>query len=212
MNDPVNIDLKTWKRKNHFKFYKNFSDPYFNICCDLDVSQVVKLSKENKTSTFFTLLYLSSKACNHIDAFKLRLTTQAELGVEQYQLVHPAATMLKDDDTFTFCYFDFDDEMDRFIEKALLAKEQALIAEPLANIKNRADHIFYSVIPWLNFTSFKHANSGGGLGQPKIVFGKIHQENNKYLMPVSVELHHALCDGIDVAKYIECFQQEINTL
>jgi chloramphenicol O-acetyltransferase len=30
-------------------------------------------------------------------------------------------------------------------------------------------------------------------------------------MPVAVEVHHALVDGIDVAKFIERFQAELNS-
>jgi len=204
------LNVTEWKRKNHFNFYKNFVDPYFNICCQLDVSNAVTFAKSNKISVFFTLLYLSAKVCNQISAFKLRLTMAQD--VEQYQLVQPAATLLNIDDTFTFCNFDFENDLFTFVNKAEIARENALKIESLSNIENRPEHIFYSIVPWLNFTGYKHASNGSGIGHPKIVFGKITQNAQQKYMPVSVELHHALADGIDIAKYIQLFQEEINHL
>ncbi len=205
---PINIE--NWKRKNHFNFYKNYSDPYFNICSPLDVTKVVEYSKAKHQSLFFTLLYLSAKSCNQVEALKLRFTEDKQ--VVEYQCVHPSATLLNEDETFTFCDFEYHENMHTFILQAEQARINALKSESLANVENKAEQIFYSVIPWLSFTSYKHANNDAGLGHPKIVFGKIIRQNTRSIMPVSMELHHALADGLDIAKYFQCFEENINKL
>ncbi len=204
------INIETWKRKNHFNFYKNFSDPYFNVCCQVDVTKAAEYSKSKHQSLFFTLLYLSAKACNQVDAFKLRFTEDKQ--VVEYQCVHPSATLLNQDDTFTFCDFDYQESMPAFLKAAEQARLNALKTESLIHVTNKAEQIFYSVLPWLSFTSYKHANSEIGLGHPKIVFGKITRQGARSVMPVSVELHHALADGIDIAKYIQHFEENIKNL
>jgi len=209
------ININQWKRKNHFEFYKNFSDPYFNMCCEIDVSNAITFARTHQYSLFLTLLYLSANACNQITAFKLRLTAQN--GVEQFNIAQPAATLLTKDETFTFCNFEYHGDIHTFIKQAKIAREQALQQQSLSKVINMPEHVFYSVIPWLSFTGYKHASNGVGIGHPKIVFGKItnltpEQSISKSTMPVSVELHHALADGLDVGKYIEHFQNNINHL
>ncbi len=74
--------------------------------------------------------------------------------------------------------------------------------------------IHCSFIPWVNFTSFKHArkNDMDAFGIPKFVFGKFTDENNKKMMPFSIEVHHALMDGFHVGKFIEKLQYNLNAL
>jgi chloramphenicol O-acetyltransferase type A len=45
---------------------------------------------------------------------------------------------------------------------------------------------------------------------PKLVFGKYHHLNDTVKMPISIEAHHALMDGIHVAKYLDLFQDSMN--
>ena len=78
---------------------------------------------------------------------------------------------------------------------------------PLLDRPDLDDLIYYSIIPWVHFTGFTHARRlGTGDSIPKIVFGKHSQKSGSRLMPVSVEVHHALLDGLDVARFYERFQ------
>lgn len=212
----IPIDINTWHRKNHFAFYKDFSDPCFNLCCQVEVTRIVAYAKQHKLSLFLVLLYLSNKATMQIQAFKIRL--DAHNNPVMVDQINPSATVLTADDSFNFCYFKNQPTLTTFIEQATLAREQALKQPALSNISQDKDQIYYSVIPWLEFTSFKHATTKGFSDIPKIVFGKITprkvhvDQEEKLMMPVSVELHHALADGIDIAKYIQAFQDQMTKL
>ena len=72
----------------------------------------------------------------------------------------------------------------------------------------RVDLIYYSVIPWVSFTSFKHASRlDRTLTIPKIVFGKMFDDGNSKKMPLSVEANHLIMDGIHVSKLFSRFQE-----
>jgi chloramphenicol O-acetyltransferase type A len=71
------------------------------------------------------------------------------------------------------------------------------------------DIVYQSSLPWLRFTSFTNA-IGGGDSIPRIVFGKCEIQGRRFLMPMSVEVHHALVDGLDVARFVERFQDELS--
>ncbi|MEO1727250.1 MAG: CatA-like O-acetyltransferase, partial [Bacteroidota bacterium] len=57
------------------------------------------------------------------------------------------------------------------------------------------------------FTSISHARSWRtGDSVPKITFGGYRREGEHIQMPVSVEVHHGLMDGLHVARFLERLQ------
>jgi len=58
-------------------------------------------------------------------------------------------------------------------------------------------------LPWVSFTSFSHARNWRREDSvPKIAFGKFIKKDDRVLMPFSVEVHHALMDGLHVGRYV----------
>jgi chloramphenicol O-acetyltransferase type A len=63
-------------------------------------------------------------------------------------------------------------------------------------------------LPWVSFTSFAHARTPGrGESVPRIAFGKFSIENEQTMLPISVEVHHALMDGLHVGRFLNRFQE-----
>jgi len=67
------LDLKKWNRKELFYFFKEYEQPFFNICADVDVTSLVKFTKERNISFFKSSLYLSLKTANEIEPFRYRI-------------------------------------------------------------------------------------------------------------------------------------------
>ena len=77
----------------------------------------------------------------------------------------------------------------------------------------RVDLIYCSVIPWVSFTSFKHASRLDRTQTiPRIVFGKIFDDGPVKKMPLSVEANHTIMDGFHVGKLFNLFQVKIDEL
>jgi chloramphenicol O-acetyltransferase type A len=58
-------------------------------------------------------------------------------------------------------------------------------------------------LPWVSFTSFSHARNWRQQDSiPRIAFGKFIEENDRILLPISVEVHHALVDGLHVGRFL----------
>ena len=84
-------------------------------------------------------------------------------------------------------------------------------SDAFAATEGQADLIHVSVLPWLNFSSFSHAfTHGQSNGIPKFVFGQYNTETGK--MPLAIDVHHALLDGLHVAKFIKQLQYTFNNL
>jgi len=74
----------------------------------------------------------------------------------------------------------------------------------------RDDVIYHTTLPWVSFTSFAHARTRGrGDSVPRIVFGKFARENERMMMPISVEVHHALMDRLHVGRYLSRLEEAL---
>jgi chloramphenicol O-acetyltransferase type A len=72
------------------------------------------------------------------------------------------------------------------------------------------DRIHFTTLPWLSFTSFSHARNWRREDSiPKIAFGKFVKENQRTLLPFSVEVHHALMDGLHVGRYVSRLEETL---
>ena len=199
------LDIENWKRKEQFYFFKGYDLPFFNICADVNVKPLLEFTKEKSLSFFIASLFLSIKAANEIEEFRFRLKDDK---VIVFDKINCGSTVLNKDETFSFSYFKYFDEFYPFNQNALLVLDHNKNNDgKLHPHTGQDDTIHYSVIPWINFTSFKHARKlDKNDSIPKIVMGKFQKEGGKLNMPLSVEVHHALVDGIHVGKYFELFQ------
>ena len=167
--------------------------PFFNITANVEVTKLVNFCKAKRHSFFLLSLHTAMAAVNNIPELKYRLVGE-ELRV--YDTIHPGSTILKPDKTFTFCYFDFLDEWQSFEEMGKQKIDKTLTSDNFDPANDRQDLVYCSSIPWISFTQFKHARPAKAHGSiPKLTFGKYFEQNQKWWMPLSVEVHHALADG-----------------
>jgi chloramphenicol O-acetyltransferase type A len=197
--------MKLWKRHDFFHFFKDYDHPAFNVCASLDVTALFNLVRSTKAFSFsIAYHFLSLKAANETEPFKYRIRGD---NVIVHERIHGGSTVLLDDERFTFFYFDYDESFERFQRgaKAALTRARAIDYRPDPDdVSTRDDLIHYSVLPWVSFTSVSHARKWGRQDSvPKIVFGKCFTEGKSVRMPHSVEVHHALMDGLHVGRYFE---------
>lgn len=160
------IDLDNWNRKEHFAFFSAFDDPFFGITTLVDFTDIYRQSKELNVSFFLYSLHFLLKCANETDAFKLRIEKDS---VVRYDTIHISPTIGREDGTFGFGFFEYDTNINRFIQTA---------TQEIERVKN-------------------------GDSVPRISTGKLMQEGEKHLLPISICVHHGLMDGRDVADLIQ---------
>lgn len=198
---PRYLDLDAWSRREHFRFFRSFARPFFNLCAPLDVGGVAAFSREQGRSFFLTVLHCALKAANETEPFRYRLRGDRVL---VHDVIHAGATVLRDDDTFGFGYFDWHPDLERFTAAGRSELEAVRSARDLVPSQGRDDLLHTSSIPWIAFTSFEHASAANPDDSiPKIVFGKRHRADGGEKLPVSVSVHHALMDGLAVGRFFE---------
>lgn len=200
------IEIEKWKRKTTFEFFRNFENPFFNLTAHLDATNLYHFCKENKLSFSLASLFYSIQTANQIPEFRLRL--QGEKLIE-FEKIHATQTILNDDETFSFCYFELKDNVFEFEKAGKESIEKYKHLKTFDVETDRIDLVYYSVIPWVAFTSFKNATRlDYSQTVPRIVFGKLFEDGGKWKIPHSVEVHHSMMDGIHVGKYFNLLQEK----
>ncbi|MDD7793505.1 chloramphenicol acetyltransferase [Clostridium sp. 'White wine YQ'] len=199
------IDMDNWKRKDHYKFFKEFEYPHFNIGGNVDITKFYKYIKENKLPFFVSTLYAVSKAANNIKEFRFRIR---EDRVIEHEVVHPSFTVLADEELFGFCTSNFIDDFKDFKSNTLKDINDVKNNVIIKNEPGRDDLLYTTCIPWISFTNIIHPLHMNPVDSiPRIAWGKYFEEGGKIKMPISVQLHHALADGIHIGKYFNILQE-----
>jgi len=204
------IPLESWKRKEHYSFFKNHQEPFFGITANVDCTKAYTYAKENNLSFFLYYMYKSLAAVNGIEEFRTRIEGEE---IVSYDKIHGSSTALNANDLFAFAFLPYTTDFEEFyaLSQAELAKVRSINHMNINEDSTRVDLIHYSTIPWVSFTALSHErNFAHPDSIPKITFGKYFKENNRLLLPLSVNGHHGLMDGMHVGKHFELFQELLN--
>lgn len=204
------VDLETWPRRQAYHFFKDFEDPYFSMTADTDVTVLRSFCKSQNVPFSLAVLYASTTVANGIREFRLR---QDGDDVVEYDVVNASQTLLNEDETFSFSFIEYATDFREFKKNGLESVRKYKEMKTLNVELERMDVIFYSVIPWVTFTSFKNAQRRDHTSTvPRIVFGKTHEREGRVLMPVSVEVNHMMMDGLHVGRFFQRFQELVDSL
>ena len=199
------IDLDTWSRREHFKLFKTFNHPHFNMCANVDLTAFYPALKQRGVSLTIGIVYVLSRAANAIPEFRYRIRDES---VVEHEVVHPSVTILVENDLFSFCSMEYKQEFPEFAASA---------AEQIASVKTNPtlddgpgqdSLLFMTALPWVSFTSFTHPMRFHPADSvPRFAWGKIFEEGKSLKMPLSVQGHHALMDGIHMGRFYEKVQE-----
>jgi len=205
---PYSLDLNSWHRRELFEFFRGYANPYFNICTRLDVTKLMELLRARPgVSVSLAYHYFALRIANEIEPFHYRLKDDE---VIVHDVINGGTTVLLPSETFTYAYFNYQEDFNQFVIDAAEAISKVR-AEGALKPTMRYDLIYFTTLPWISFTSFAHARTPGrGESIPRIAFGKFFEENGRTLLPISVEVHHALMDGLHVGRFITRMEEELS--
>jgi chloramphenicol O-acetyltransferase type A len=203
------FDFENWPRRQHFEFFKGMTQPYFNVCVKINAKNLYEQCKQQGNSFFYAYLHCTLTACYNYEPMMLRIIDGKPIKLND---VRASVVELTQDDTFRFSYFSMYSNYVEFEQHATRVsqqvKENPLFSEAFEETEGKADLIHVSVLPWLNFSGFSHAfDMGNTLGIPKFVFGQYDKITG--LMPLAIDVHHSLLDGLHVAKFVNMLQKQL---
>ena len=193
------IDMQNWSRREHFEFFNAFNHPHYSLCANVDLTKLYPFVKQQGYSLNAAIIYVISRAANAVQEFRYRIKDGE---VVEHETVSPAVTILVANDLFSFCTIDYSPDFSEFA--ARYARQIAAVKEnpTLKDPPGREDLLFMTALPWVSFTSFNHPmRLHPADSVPRFAWGKFFQQGERLLMPLSVQGHHALIDGIHMGRY-----------
>lgn len=199
------IDLSTWPRRKHFEVFNAFDYPHINLCANVEITAWRAFVKQRSLSLNITLVYLFARVANAIPEFRYRIR---EGQVVEHDVVHPSSTIMTEGDLFSFCTIPYLADYAAFVQQAgdIIAhfkEHPRLDDEP-----GQDDLLFMTSLPWVSFTSLQHPIHMHPVDSvPRISWGKFFAEGDALKMPLSVQVHHALMDGVHLGRYFTQVQE-----
>ena len=77
--------------------------------------------------------------------------------------------------------------------------------------KIRPENTFdISMIPWFTFSCFNlNIKNDGKYLLPIFIMGKVFENNGKKMLPLAIQVHHAVCDGYHIGLFLEGLESDI---
>ena len=205
------IDKANWINKEQFDFYSSLDNPNHSLTTEIDCTFCYQEAKANGYSFFASYLYRSLCVANDIEEFKLRIKGDQ---IVKAATLNGGSTVLRADHSFGFAFIEFDKTFSKFTEnvkntKIRIENKKGLCVDETAG---KLNVIYYSVIPWIHFSGLTFAeNIKTPTGIPMITFGKLRNLNNRFTLPISINVHHGLVNGYALGNYLEKFQDLLNS-
>lgn len=193
------IDIEYWKRKEYFEHYFSGVPCTYSFTVKIDITKI----KNSDQKLYPTMLYYLTKIVNRHEEFRMSLDEEGKLGV--FDKMSPCYTIFhKDSETFSNVWTEYCEDWEIFYE----AYQQDI--EKYGSVKrmNAKDNIPLntfpvSMIPWESFEGFNlNLQKGYEYLLPIFTMGKYYEENGKYMLPLAIQVHHAVCDGFHVCRFV----------
>lgn len=198
------IVIEKWDRSEYFKHYLNDINCSYSSTVNMDISNL------RGYKLYPVMIWLLTKTVNAIEQF--RTAFQGNL-VGIYDSLHPSFTIFNDETKhFSSVWTEFSNNFSEFYGNYLQVTEKyrhSNCFEPQNYFPENTFNI--SMIPWFTFSSFNlNINHGGKYLLPIFTMGKIFEMSGKSLLPLSIQVHHAVCDGYHVGLFVKNLQDNIN--
>ena len=202
------INLETWPRREHFKVFSGLGYPHFGLCANVEIKTFHSFLKQHDISFTIAIVYVQARAANGIPELRYRIR---DGNVVEHEVCHPSTTILTGEDLFSFCTFHYTEDFPSFAAEAV--KQIAHVKEHLTMYDGTAydELLFMTAIPWVSFTSFIHPiNLDPVDSVPRFAWGRFFEEGDSLKLPMNVQVHHALVDGVHVGRYFQTVQEYLN--
>ncbi|RUT65193.1 type A chloramphenicol O-acetyltransferase [Morganella morganii] len=200
------IDLTARNRREHFALYRQQIKCGFSLTTKLDITALRTALAETDYKFYPVMIYLISRIVNQFPEFRMAMKDNELIYWDQSD---PVFTVFhKETETFSALSCRYCPDLSEFMAgyNTVMAEYQHDTALfPQENLPE--NHLNISSLPWVSFDGFNLNITGNDdYFAPVFAMAKFQQEYDRVLLPVSVQVHHAVCDGFHAARFINTLQ------
>ena len=205
------IDKENYYRKGVYRHFTEDCKCSVSMTARVDVTDLVKHSKETGTKFYINFLYLLSKTLNSRDDYRMQYLWQSDELI-CYDVINPTQYVFHEDtETCTPVYSNYSPDYKEFYKNAIADVEAAKnTREYRLDAENHPNWFDASYISWLSYDSLNVELPDGYIYlAPIINWGKYREENGRLMLPLTVRFNHAVADGFLVANVYRLLEKEI---
>jgi chloramphenicol O-acetyltransferase type A len=206
------IDMDNWSRKPYFNHYLNNVRCSYSMTANIDITNLLSVIKNKGIKLYPALIHMIAAVVNRHVEFRTCFDSEGRLGY--WDSLAPSFTIFHDDDkTFSSIWTLYDEQFSEFYSCYLDDLKMYGSIKQFAAKANEPPNIFpISSIPWVSFTGFNlNVYNEGSYLLPIFTMGKYFEHDEKILLPLSVQFHHAVCDGYHAGVLFNELQLRANT-
>lgn len=202
------IDLARWPRRTYFQHYLKAVPCTYSVTTKLDITPV----RRRGLKLYPTMLYLITCAVNQCEPFRMALREDGSL--VRYASMSPCYTVFhRESETFSNLWTEYTPDYAAFCRQydGDLARYGAVEGfwgkpDPPENTFN------VSMVPWISFDSFNLNVGRFDYLLPIFTLGRCQEVGGQALIPLSIQVHHAVCDGYHVSRFLSVLQDAVQRL
>jgi chloramphenicol O-acetyltransferase type A len=166
------------------------------MTANINITRLLAELKTKKIKLYPALIHMITTTVNRHVAFRTCFDAEGRLGY--WDWMSPSYTIFHDEDkTFSAIWTGFSEDFKEFYNRYLDDMDKYGSVKGFQAKNNEPPNVFpISSIPWVSFTGFNlNIYNEGTYLLPIFTMGKYSKQDESVQLPLSVQLHHAVCDG-----------------
>lgn len=205
------IDMQKFDRADYFYYFMGVGTT-IEFTAKIDVTKMIERCINDSLNFQAVMLYQLYKAINTIENFKYDVL-EGNL-IKRDKIVPTFSSMNKNSKLFFILYADMQETCVEYNEQYRKIVEEYANSTTIVPQGTLPENIFnVSCIPWLHF---EHFSSNSKTMENKvakmITFGKYEKIDGCFVLPLTIQISHAIADGYHVALFFEKLQEELNLM
>ena len=204
------IDMNTYPRRPHFDYFRSLQNPMLGVTVDVDVTALRAFCRAEGCSFYLAFMRCAARAANGVPQLRQRIRNG---GIVEYDACGTSHVELRSDGTYGYCTLYHDRPFREYLETA---QAERLRCREAASIEEDVDVeglYFVTTLPWLHYRQLIQPTAGGDESNPRISWERYEADfRGRLMMPVTLLAHHAIVDGLHVARFYENLDRELESL
>ena len=205
------VDRSTWSRGALFQYYLDSMRVVMSLTVDMDVTPLVRYVKGRGLKFYPAMIWAVSRVINAHDEFKYGWDASGNL--IRWDFVSPSyAHFHREDENFTKLVTEYAGELSVFHARFLRDRER--YRELRGVVEHQPPNFFdVSCLPWVRYRHFDvHVFDEGTFLAPVVTWGRYEEEQGRLLMPLTMNIHHAVADGFHLSRFFREVQELMDGL
>ena len=190
------IDMTKNPRSGQFAYFRQMLFPFAGVTAEVDITDFA--ARRQGRPFFLSFLYAVVRAANAVPQLRRRIRGDTAVEYSQCDSSH---TVALPDGSYCYCRLNCRQSFARFLPYAQAEVERTKAAPCIDDGEDGDSLLFVSSLPWLSFTGLSLPLPQPADSNPRITFGRFFSQGERVLLPVNLTVHHALADGLHVARF-----------